>query len=1317
MAKLSKNIPNSNANYNLLQEFGDSSGAAYRSAANLVLWMQMTPISPTDSSGNTNTTTAYTGSPSTQDFILGPRYVFQSATFTVAGSSNASATNTDGDLCFSSLADGGTPTASSDRPFSISMWVKMDEAFSQSTTKSLCSKHLGGTSPDASTYPYVEYSISIQGSNLISIRLWKNTGVYGSLSIAYYTVQLPGDMTLWSHLAFTYDGSGGADAQNGMKIYLNGQEVPKQSSGDIGSYTGMGAGYNFPLYVGSYINASNEPDAEVAEFAAWNSVLLAAEISAIYTVSSQNPGLQSGIISNPPRIRLNSQDCATGSYPTVSRIGDTSRTGRYSTQFDDRNTIVFASGPNIDGSFPTGLQSPLGSVGNTYISQSVATPNMNATIVAGSTIRKGVADANIHLTPGEDFTPFLEDSLHASSPSALKAAFYLTGSAVSDVGLGFSQPLDAKTRIIIDLEPIATTKFGYMWDTDYGALNYPLRMTERNTTMAYFNFDRKVWETVGMGSISCGSTTIATPDAPPGFSSNAKLQMSQSMVGFNCSTNMQLTASSLQNYGVPVDTFAFPYGGRYHATSSQALSMASYIDRPFLVEKFVYEYSSSVGINGNFNGIQNRDQYRLSLDPGSPTSGEMNDSYGMIDTFFIINQRSPTKVSAISNANLDHTAFGWYDQVKSVTDLPDYVFLTSGSGPTGVGTATSGYSGKTYVDTSRDLVTWGNHLTYYLDPTQLGNMGWTEQQLLAMGLGREVNASATTAPGSSATISHMAIPWNHGKFVMSGTVRPPRKTENIGAIRINTRRADGSSYGNKMLFLKNSSGGRTGLPIRQSGRDLVGGVPGLGPPSGSYSFYDPTDTSGDYISKGYLQEIQTKASPYIILPSDDLVFGWNVRTTDNQIAYPSSDDSDWMTLAPGAGRLILYGSEIAENTEHHPGLNQHLTSDAVHEYVGFHGPPLDQFDTEPRQQFSGTMASQNVGQQGVVSVASYTITTTMSDRQVLGDGASMQWIFGQPNRDACLGDTLDSNKYPKLRPNSQFRNVIAYDDQVFYDCYVPSVVNMQIRLGRTPYVGNDYEGNETGADQYQLLLNLDSTIYGTESDNDWWSRFPFETQFSGLQRQLYDPLPPWNVPGYGVRYFQNLGWYSEERNDMSRVDTVLPQNLAVNGTQMPDDTGAQRAKFIPSVQAKRSLLSILFGTGNGWMGKVPSFKAGSNDGPFSERVDSNGAIRGFKYGIYNTLEESPLTYFRRDSFGQLRDMMEQRPDSRFLATRFGRRYTSGGPVRCRFVSSEGRLIDPSRTASSNLDMFASSSLPYFDDTARNRGPLDEPTLALSPVSI
>jgi hypothetical protein len=281
------------------------------------------------------------------------------------------------------------------------------------------------------------------------------------------------------------------------------------------------------------------------------------------------------------------------------------------------------------------------------------------------------------------------------------------------------------------------------------------------------------------------------------------------------------------------------------------------------------------------------------------------------------------------------------------------------------------------------------------------------------------------------------------------------------------------------------------------------------------------------------------------------------------------------------------------------------------------------------------------------------------------------------------------------------------------------------RVGKRPWLSSD--GNPVlvagvititmEAGTYMLLLNINNTTYGDYAtnpgiDNDWWSRFPYEATFSGLRRQLYDPMPPYKSAG--TKYdFAGVGWWVEGLYDVL-LDVTWPQNLIINGNP---DSGMSRPAFIPSVQAKRSLLGTLFGIGNGLYGKVPGVRIGNSTGPGQGADDTNGAICGFKYGIYNTLEESPLAYFRRDSFGQFRDMMEQRPDSRFLAARFGRRYTSGGPVRCRFVSSEGRLIDPSRTASSNLDMFASSSLPYFDDTTRNRGPLDVPSLAMSSVSI
>ena len=43
----------------------------------------------------------------------------------------------------------------------------------------------------------------------------------------------------------------------------------------------------------------------------------------------------------PPRVAIRIKDSATGSYPSISRIGDDSRTGRYNTLYNDLDTIDF----------------------------------------------------------------------------------------------------------------------------------------------------------------------------------------------------------------------------------------------------------------------------------------------------------------------------------------------------------------------------------------------------------------------------------------------------------------------------------------------------------------------------------------------------------------------------------------------------------------------------------------------------------------------------------------------------------------------------------------------------------------------------------------------------------------------------------------------------------------------------------------------------------------------------------------------------------------------------------------------------------------
>ena len=98
-------------------------------------------------------------------------------------------------------------------------------------------------------------------------------------------------------------------------------------------------------------------------------------------------------------------------------------------------------------------------------------------------------------------------------------------------------------------------------------------------------------------------------------------------------------------------------------------------------------------------------------------------------------------------------------------------------------------------------------------------------------------------------------------------------------------------------------------------------------------------------------------------------------------------------------------------------------------------------------------------------------------------------------------------------------------------------------------------------------------------------------------------------------------------------------------------------------------------------------------------------LRGLRYGLINYKQQGSSAVYRRDRYGQFRDMLEQRLDSRmFIAGDVEDR----APVFVRFI---GRAdletgfrseTTPADTNSSNLSSFATSSLPYFDGQHRDR---------------
>ena len=88
-----------------------------------------------------------------------------------------------------------------------------------------------------------------------------------------------------------------------------------------------------------------------------------------------------------------------------------------------------------------------------------------------------------------------------------------------------------------------------------------------------------------------------------------------------------------------------------------------------------------------------------------------------------------------------------------------------------------------------------------------------------------------------------------------------------------------------------------------------------------------------------------------------------------------------------------------------------------------------------------------------------------------------------------------------------------------------------------------------------------------------------------------------------------------------------------------------------------------------------------------------------RYGIKNVRKEFSSAVFRRDRFGQFRDMMEQRLFSKFYANA----EVFDAPVENRFYDLEGNQVISDLTTVGNLSRESTSSLPYFDGIDHNRG--------------
>lgn len=131
--------------------------------------------------------------------------------------------------------------------------------------------------------------------------------------------------------------------------------------------------------------------------------------------------------------------------------------------------------------------------------------------------------------------------------------------------------------------------------------------------------------------------------------------------------------------------------------------------------------------------------------------------------------------------------------------------------------------------------------------------------------------------------------------------------------------------------------------------------------------------------------------------------------------------------------------------------------------------------------------------------------------------------------------------------------------------------------------------------------------------------------------------------------------------------------------------------------------STIINSNEGLQARYSLYYNGRNPliGPSSKNYQGASSLR---YGLVNIRPLGPSNIFRRDRFGQFRDMLEQSRDSKTITNRGGKDTISPPVVIATFVSaSSDTVTDGIFTQCSNLSTECTSSIPFTDSIARNRG--------------
>ena len=1059
-----------------------------------------------------------------------------------------------------------------------------------------------------------------------------------------------------------------------------------------------------------------------------------------------------------PRVEIHARDRRPFAYPVYSKTGDRTRTGRNPVWFDDAATIRFLTGTQVF--YPT-----------TAISGSlIAAPDLTGTLgsVVGNVVKANVEQFALFADQSEKPGPFVATGLFEQDETNKVNSTLMTGSAFFVDPLSFRSKISNKTIIRIEIPITANTSF-----------------SSTSSSMLYLNtslgkFDVIATEMYDRGA-SRGRANLLTPQetswavpfemdpvlfTPYGFlyapspdlpGQNAKSQFLSAPDllpwvttfvpnGFN-KLNPSITLT------LPFHTSSLINPG--HApTVSQSVRLSNYLAGPLLLETAVVEFNVAAGPSWMNDVFTMRPFVTDSLQGASATSITDMDCGGPMVTVGLLRH------SRIDHADRELIASATFTNALEATTA-SYLVTTCSMHPNS--------DGLSYYSTMlNDVVVTRQGLSgtvnpgYVISGTVLSgaNNSFTGAVRLVMQPAATGHLFRCRSSGSS-TIGFFQNPVGEFGTWDSSYDSSDRTTESLPIAWATPGREPGvyasgrSALGRQLALLSRAQCSTVTSPMARYEPDFE-----------NKQALQRTTLGGNTIISSTLKAFvdvatNTNASPYLLRPSDELVItlskhracatsmsyqaygpgGGNALSLHGKALWPSSLQANHdIQVLTGVLRLTLYGDQVRNGVEFHDTLNQRLETAELWQSLG-EDPVIDQYDVSLGTDLSGTYVDRfYVIQNRPNAIATVLSASTETTRLFSSFTRSGSYAFaGQGTMTGV--DTMDAtpwstqykwstNKFAweLKKPNRNVKHISI--DEIFWDCRLPDPSEMLFKCNPIfkLYNGVDGSGNvypnviATG-DGVQIASFTGSTPkYSFPSGAlDFAMTYPYEQRYNGVNTRLdltnqgnYFTAQLLNggiITNYNLSSIVQYSNMSFEFGDFTTGGTTIRRirSEATIGVTIPE------------------FIKYFYGIGDGISSVDNQFVFGRADALLDgfHGVEVGADIRGWKYGLHSGFAHRSGAVFRRDRFGQPRDMLEQRLDAKFYdsATQIlpgrNKQLPSVGqsPVQVKFYDQKGNVTDPLRTLSSNLSIEATSSVPYTDGLARNRSTIDPSLLNILNVTV